>query len=91
MTDILPPPPKRRAITPPPYLPYSSVEPETWKAWGRRRSSALAAKAFVASDYVGLRVNNYTESLGSERFYPTTGDFPIEMEKCARILRSFTS
>ncbi|KAL8277442.1 hypothetical protein RQP46_010164 [Phenoliferia psychrophenolica] len=28
--------------------------------------------------------------IGSERFWPTTGDFPLEMEKCARILRAFT-
>ncbi|KAJ9094553.1 hypothetical protein QFC20_006868 [Naganishia adeliensis] len=28
--------------------------------------------------------------LGSERFWPVTGDFPEEMEKAARILRAFT-
>jgi len=28
--------------------------------------------------------------VGSEHFWPTTGDFPQEMEKCARIIRAFT-
>jgi hypothetical protein len=28
--------------------------------------------------------------LGSERFWPVTGDFPEEMEKAGRILRAFT-
>jgi lipid-binding SYLF domain-containing protein len=28
--------------------------------------------------------------VGSERFWPVTGDFPLEMEKAARILRAFT-
>lgn len=27
---------------------------------------------------------------GTEAFWPVTGDFPKEMDKCARILRAFT-
>lgn len=34
----------------------------------------------------------YTNTgLGGERFWPASNDFPLEIEKCVRILRSFTS
>jgi hypothetical protein len=33
---------------------------------------------------------DFPPQLGSERFWPVTGDFPEEMEKAGRILRAFT-
>lgn len=47
--------------------------------------------AVVVSDNVGGRVNTFAEKrLGTEAFWPTSGDFPKEMDKAARILRAFT-
>ncbi|KAI5480464.1 Ysc84 actin-binding domain protein [Pseudohyphozyma bogoriensis] len=94
------PPPKRDPSLPvakpaaPKDAPPPPGEKETWRAWGKRKSSAWGKTAMVKgvaiSDNVGGRVNGWAEVVGSERFWPTTGDFPIEMEKAARILRAFT-
>ncbi|KAK4699417.1 SH3 domain-containing YSC84-like protein 1, partial [Phenoliferia sp. Uapishka_3] len=93
-----PPPPKRQVYPTPPPSPAvsagSSGEKETWKAWTKRKSSGWGqtamVKSVVWSDKAGGTFNGWAETIGSERFWPTTGDFPIEMEKCARILRAFT-
>lgn len=94
MDSHLPPPPRRQQLTPSPYSPYSSTVPETWSQYGRRKSSnwgrTAVIKGVAVSDSLGARVNGYTEALGSERFWPTTKDFPVEMDKAARILRAFT-
>lgn len=69
-------------------------EKETWKQWSKRKGAAWGQVAMVRgvqlSDSLGGRFNGWAEVMGSERFWPTTGDFPLEMEKCARILRAFT-
>ncbi|KAH8078603.1 hypothetical protein HD553DRAFT_277760, partial [Filobasidium floriforme] len=56
------------------------------KVWG----SVALEKGIKISDQLGAKVNNYAEKTGNERFWPTTGDFPQEIEKCARILKAFT-
>lgn len=47
-------------------------------------------RAMGLSDRVGGAVNSYGQKWGLEAFWPTSGDFPAEMEKAAKILRSFT-
>ena len=48
-------------------------------------------KGMVVSDKVGGKVNHVAQKkFGTEAFWPTTGDFPAEMEKAGRILRAFT-
>ncbi len=48
-------------------------------------------KAEKMSDNLGGKVNDVAEKrFGTEAFWPVTGDFPKEMDKAARILRSFT-
>ena len=48
-------------------------------------------KGQVYSDKLGGKVNDIAEKkFHTEAFWPVTGDFPKEMEKAARILRSFT-
>lgn len=53
--------------------------------------SGWATKALNLSDKLGGKFNDYTDKWGIESFWPTSGDFPREMEKAARILKSFTS
>jgi hypothetical protein len=60
------------------------------KAKGSVWGKAALDKGIKISDNVGGRVNVYAEKMGSEAFWPTTGDFPKEMDKAARILRAFT-
>ncbi|KAK4700009.1 SH3 domain-containing YSC84-like protein 1, partial [Phenoliferia sp. Uapishka_3] len=61
-----------------------------WKgrmsAWGK----VAVDKGTILSDKVGVKVNGISEKYGSERFWPVTGDFAVELDKCARILRAFT-
>ena len=55
--------------------------------WGKKAID----KSVVWSDNIGGRVNDIAEKrFGTEHFWPVTGDFVHEMEKCARILRAFT-
>jgi hypothetical protein len=55
--------------------------------WGK----AAIDKSVVWSDAIGGRVNDIAEKrFGTEHFWPVTGDFGNEMDKCARILRAFT-
>ncbi|RSH90499.1 hypothetical protein EHS25_001104 [Saitozyma podzolica] len=56
-------------------------------AWGK----VAMEKGVKLSDNIGGRVNSVAEKrFGTEAFWPTTGDFPKEMDKAARILRAFT-
>jgi len=56
-------------------------------AWGK----VAVDKGTIWSDKIGVRVNDIAEKrFGTEAFYPVTGDFPKEMDKCARLLRAFT-
>ncbi|GMK59975.1 hypothetical protein CspeluHIS016_0901920 [Cutaneotrichosporon spelunceum] len=48
------------------------------------------AKALNLSDKLGGKFNDYTDKWGIESFWPTTGDMTRELEKAARILKSFT-
>lgn len=55
--------------------------------WGKK----AVEKGTVWSDNIGGRVNDIAEKkFGTEHFWPVTGDFVREMDKCARILRAFT-
>ncbi|WVQ94285.1 hypothetical protein IAU59_001364 [Kwoniella sp. CBS 9459] len=57
------------------------------KIWGKKAMD----KGVQISDNLGGRVNTIAEKkFGTEAFWPVTGDFPKEMDKCARILRAFT-
>jgi hypothetical protein len=56
-------------------------------AWGK----VAMEKGIQISDNLGGKVNTIAaDKFGTEAFWPVTGDLPNEMEKCARILRSFT-
>lgn len=55
--------------------------------WGKKAMD----KGIALSDNIGGKVNTVAEKrFGTEAFWPVTGDFPKEMDKAARILRSFT-
>lgn len=86
-----PPPPKRAAGL---ATPSGDTTPpkggSKWKgkasAWGVKALD----KAMQLSDKVAPHVNNLTEKVGGERWWPSTNDFPLEVAKCTRILRAFT-
>jgi hypothetical protein len=87
-----PPPPPRREYTP---SPKPTEEPTGWQAKMKARGGAWGKvaidKGTIWSDKIGVRVNDIAEKkFGTEAFYPVTGDFPKEMDKCARILKAFT-
>ncbi|OCF43086.1 hypothetical protein I317_03055 [Kwoniella heveanensis CBS 569] len=95
-----PPPPPRRsapasASSSRPSTPADSTAAPGWKdkmkasgkVWGKKAMD----KGIQISDNLGGKVNNIAEKrFGTEAFWPVTGDFPKEMDKCARILRAFT-
>ncbi|GJN89346.1 hypothetical protein Rhopal_002326-T1 [Rhodotorula paludigena] len=86
-----PPPPKRLVPARPPVDPNLPPKKETWKAWFARHGETAAVKGIAISDTVGGRLNGWAENYaGAERFWPTTGDGPVEMEKAARIIKAFT-
>lgn len=61
------------------------------KARGSSWGKAAIDKSVVISDSVGGRVNSIAEKrFGTHAFWPVTGDFGREMDKCAQILREFT-
>ncbi|XAO21440.1 hypothetical protein I312_100191 [Cryptococcus bacillisporus CA1280] len=90
-----PPPPPRRTY----YPSASSLAPDpsakTWKDKVKAKGSIWGKyamdKGVKVSDNLGGKVNDLAERrFGTEAFWPVTGDFPKEMDKCARILRAFT-
>lgn len=90
-----PPPPPRRTYSPS----ASSLAPDpsakTWKDKVKAKGSVWGKyamdKGVKVSDNLGGKVNGLAERrFGTEAFWPVTGDFPKEMDKCARILRAFT-
>ncbi|GAA5963267.1 hypothetical protein JCM8115_000956 [Rhodotorula mucilaginosa] len=90
-----PPPPKRLVPAKKPVDHTLPPEKETWGQWWKRKGSSwgetAAVKGIAISDSVGGKVNRIaTDYIGVERFWPTSGDGPVEMEKAARILRAFT-
>lgn len=58
------------------------AQPTGWRKWGTR--------AMVVADWAGNHANNVGSKFGVERFWPTSGDYVKELEKCERILRMFT-
>ncbi|ORY32006.1 hypothetical protein BCR39DRAFT_593285 [Naematelia encephala] len=93
-----PPPPRRSAASSSVSSSHSSPDPAAGSTWKSRMKAKGASWGKVAvekgtkiSDNVGGKVNNIAEKrFGTEAFWPVTGDFPKEMDKCARILRAFT-
>jgi hypothetical protein len=88
-----PPPPPRREYTPSPKP--AEAEPTGWSAKMKARGGAWGKVAIDKgtnwSDKLGGRVNDIAEKkFGTEAFYPVTGDFPKEMDKCARLIKAFT-
>lgn len=92
-----PPPPPRRTAPAPTSSSNAAPDPaqSTWKDRFKSKSSVWGQKAVVTgvkwSDNIGARVNDIAEKrFGTEHFWPVTGDFVKEIEKCTRILRAFT-
>ncbi|WVQ84975.1 hypothetical protein IAT38_007139 [Cryptococcus sp. DSM 104549] len=88
-----PPPPPRRINSPRTSTPDPA--PSTWKDKMKAKGSVwgkyAVEKGVKISDNLGGKVNGVAERrFGTEAFWPVTGDFPKEMDKCARILRAFT-
>jgi hypothetical protein len=84
-------PPPTRAAGLPERAAREVTTGERRKAWWGAKGKKWGDKAQVWSDSIGGRVNSFAENrLGSEAFYPVTGDMPREMDKVARILRMFT-
>ncbi|WRT63354.1 uncharacterized protein IL334_000259 [Kwoniella shivajii] len=93
----LQPPPKRTGGATSSSASSRPATPENpgWKDKMKARGSVWGKiaidKSVKISDNIGGRVNDIAEKrFGTEAFWPVTGDFPKEMDKCARILRSFT-
>ncbi|KDN36138.1 hypothetical protein K437DRAFT_241337, partial [Tilletiaria anomala UBC 951] len=57
--------------------------------WTRYGSSAFS-RGMKISDWASGYANAASAKLGGERFWPRSGDFELEIEKCERILRCFT-
>ncbi|CAK9786309.1 DUF500-domain-containing protein [Cutaneotrichosporon oleaginosum] len=90
----LQPPPRHSASGSGSHTAPASPEP-TWKsrmkATGMRWGKAASDRAIKVNDYVGPKVNSFAENkFGTHAFWPTSGDFPAEMDKAAAILREFT-
>lgn len=67
----------------------SSRAAPTEGVWGKRLRTAFD-KSIVISDYAAGYANAVSHKVGGESFWPKSNDMPLEMEKCERILRSFT-
>ncbi|WFC97314.1 hypothetical protein MYAM1_000024 [Malassezia yamatoensis] len=80
------PPPERIAEA---CVGSESKEEEKPK-WKVLTGSAIK-KGVAISDWFAGYANAGSNRLGGERFWPSSGDFPLEIEKCVRILRSFTA
>ncbi|GAA5824275.1 hypothetical protein JCM11251_001593 [Rhodosporidiobolus azoricus] len=89
-----PPPPRRTAPATPSASSSSASTPDTdqsgWK--GKMKGWGMKAldKSIVISDKIGVHANKLSSQFGGEAFWPVSGDFPTEVEKCIRILRAFT-
>lgn len=75
-----------------------SIEAGTTGSTGRNRQKSKWAgwantgftKSIKVSDWAAGYVNAASHKLGSERFWPSSGDYIEEIEKCTRILNGFT-
>lgn len=98
-----PPPAEPSGENPPPKPPrpaeqqqqyYAAPPPIPEQSGGSTSSSAsskptLKERLYQWSTKAGVPINNFTNKLGSEAFWPSTMD--IECDKAARILKSFCS
>lgn len=57
-----------------------------WSKW----SKSAFDKSIVVSDWAAGYANAASAKAGGERFWPKSNDMVEEIEKCARILRTFT-
>ncbi|PWY98519.1 DUF500-domain-containing protein [Testicularia cyperi] len=64
----------------------SDASESRWKKWGRTAFD----KSIVVSDWASGYANGASAKMGGERFWPKSGDFAEEVDKCERILRAFT-
>lgn len=93
MTESAPPPPPRRAAGLPAASSSGTTTPTGGSRWkGKASAWGVKAldKAMQLSDKIAPHVNDWTEKVGGERWWPSTNDFPLEVAKCTRILRAFT-
>jgi hypothetical protein len=67
----------------------SSKGPPVEGAWSKRFRWGFD-KSIVISDYVSDYANAVSHKAGGESFWPKSNDMPLEIDKCERILRSFT-
>ncbi|TIB62917.1 hypothetical protein E3P78_02144 [Wallemia ichthyophaga] len=58
-----------------------------WMRW----SSAATVKGIAFSDFAGSYINAGAEKLGAQRFWPTSGDMPLEIDKAEKVIRAFTT
>lgn len=85
MPDPLEPPPHRTiSVTMPTRKPK---EKSRWASW----AESLAQKGVKINDWASTYVNSAVERFGGERFMPVSHDFELEVAKCTRILRTFTT
>ncbi|KAK4701284.1 SH3 domain-containing YSC84-like protein 1, partial [Phenoliferia sp. Uapishka_3] len=77
------PPPKRTVPGPGPRR-------ESWAEWAAKKGAVVGQTGLLVTDTIGGHLNTLTESVGSERWFPTTGDFPADLAKATRIFESFT-
>ncbi|GAA5978265.1 hypothetical protein JCM11641_001153 [Rhodosporidiobolus odoratus] len=89
MTSLAPPPRRTASST------SSSPAPDaTTKTSWKDKAGVWTRKAFdkgtVISDKIGVHANNLSAKFGGEAFWPVSGDYATEVEKCTRILRAFT-
>lgn len=84
MSDPLPPPQRTGVSTVPARKPK---EKSRWQTWGE----SIANKGVAWNDWAAGYVNSAVERMGAERFWPSSKDFELEVKKCTRILRTFTS
>ncbi|GAA6002318.1 hypothetical protein JCM10207_001061 [Rhodosporidiobolus poonsookiae] len=90
------PPPPRRTVNPSPSPAPASGSAQTsqsgggWKAKAKGWGMKALDKSIVVSDKIGAHANNLSRKAGGENFWPVSGDFPQECDKCIRILKAFT-
>ncbi|KAL8292748.1 hypothetical protein RQP46_001360 [Phenoliferia psychrophenolica] len=54
------------------------------------KTAVVGKTGLVITDSIGNTLNHITESAGSERWFPTSGDMPQDLAKATRIFESFT-
>ncbi|WFD33479.1 hypothetical protein MCUN1_000292 [Malassezia cuniculi] len=84
MSDAIKPPPRRENVD-------TTPKPPAEKTMWEKFSTSVVEKGLALNDWAAGHVNHMTERAGGERFWPSSNDFPLEIEKCIRILKSFTT